>query len=222
MSAAAIIDQKEHVTCFVCEEQVEKNATDTETVYDSPWSDSRDVSLCEECHLNDDNSEFSYWECNVCNRKICQRNLGNGYQSWFKHSPDDELICCACYQEDRLKNGQAEDDFLPDHTGCHHIQGDFYDDGDLEKAGFAKHSDWRHKKVSQRLAADYCNAAYQMIQNDHKVITQYRNLSIFGDEGYVTMWTKKPEQINKRPRDDDDDESQGSPLKRAADQGDNE
>jgi len=41
------------------------------------------------------------------------------------------------------------------------------------------------------MAATYCQHAEDLCMNGAAVITQYRSLSIFGNEGYVTMWTRQ-------------------------------
>lgn len=196
------------VECFVCEEQVPEKNTSVETVYDNPHSDhGREIHLCDDtCHIEDDNSEFSYWYCEQCDRYICQRNPGNGYQSWFKRADNgDDLICCACYQNDHLARGQPVEDFRRDHAaGTYSMKGDFYDDSDLEQAGFSKVPEWTGAKIQgDKSAATYCQHAEDLCMNGAAVITQYRSLSIIGNEGFVTMWTRRARQ-DEQDQDDDD------------------
>ena len=62
--------------------------------------------------------------------------------------------------------------------------------------------------------------------NGAAVITQYRSLSIFGNEGYVTMWARRAcpdeEQDQEGDQDNNDqDDGEDRPMKRAKSSDDN-
>ena len=193
-------------TCFVCEETVPEHLTVSEVVWNSPHSADGEgelVRMCEEkCReefLNGEGfGEFGYLFCPSCDRYVCERNPSNGYQSWWK-SLHGERVCCECYQEYFLEHGQDPSDFL-DATTLH---GDFYSDADLEKWKYQKVDDFTYFKVGLgRLLVDqlvdYCRTASSLTEQKCAVITQYRNLSILGEEGFVTMWFRKPDDDDKK------------------------
>lgn len=152
--------------------------------FDNPHSDKSVTGyLCDDCvdgssHL----VEFGYDPCESCDRYICNRNPRNGYQTWFRQG-----VCCACYQEEMLERGQPLSDFEGVSSG---VKGDFYDDCDLIKAGYAVVAGSTNVKVTNAQARAYRQTALSFVQAGDAIITQYVSLSILGDEGYVTMWRR--------------------------------
>lgn len=200
-----LVEETRTVECFVCEQQqqVPSDSAREETIYNNPHANNgENIHLCDDCHLEDENHEFAYWLCSYCDRYICQRNPGNGYQGWFKRDVLEDLMCCACYQTKTLKDGQPREEFMSEPSGYHYLQGEFYDDADLEQAGYSKVPKFIHVKMTRAQSADYCEHADKLCGRGAAVVTQYQNLSILGDEGYVTMWSRGPSDPSGLPGED--------------------
>lgn len=176
-------------TCEECEKPFLFYAVQEE-LFDTPWSDGRVAYFCEEdCHQSflESNHDFAYHYCEGCERMICQRNPMNGYRTHFRFADEttDYLQCTGCYQDDLLENGQPEEDFQGNRIGG----GDFFSPSELTEAGYERDENYSRFRVIGGSKARELNAyARELVQQDVKVITSFNSISIFGDQGYVTLW----------------------------------
>jgi len=167
--------------------------------FDNPHSDKSVTGyLCDDCVSGSSYLvEFGYDPCESCDRYICKRNPRNGYQTWFRQG-----VCCACYQDEMLERGQPLSDLEGVSSG---VKGDFYDDCDLIKAGYSVVAPYSNFKVTGAGQAQaYRQIAWSFMRTGDAIVTQYRRLSILGDEGYVTMWRRPASAVtdvatNKEP-----------------------
>jgi len=153
-------------------------------VYDSPFSDDTTIytfcsTACYESWRESDEVET----CEICG-KLIRTSKGHHYN--FRDI-NGGYICLACYMTDILANGVSKQSFI-DRT----LSGMFFDSGDLENAGYIPIPEYEYFAVGSKYSIDrYCNAALEYIDKGYKVVTEYDDLSIMGNEGFVSMHVKK-------------------------------
>ena len=184
--------ERECGECAFCANTLFKNGEGVvcEILFDTPWSDGYFVEFCgDDCHesfLHESSHDFSYDLCEQCDRLICQRNPMNGYRTHFRFDGDD-YQCMGCYQDGLLENGQPEEDFQDSRIGG----GDFFSESELRESGFVPDEKFTRFSVKNNFDARVFNSrAKELIQDGIKVIICHNSLSIFGDQGYVTLWKK--------------------------------
>lgn len=141
------------------------------------------MESCEELLTDTSWADFRFFECANCLRMICEQNPRNGWHTQSRWI-DDEQICLKCYEQSLLENGvpleSLENGALP---------GMFLNDNELRDAGFVLMLD-DYKVSGKKDAEIVCNRGIQWINEGKIVIVNYERMSIMGDEGYVSLWTK--------------------------------
>jgi len=128
---------------------------------------------------------------------ICYRNPRNGYMGQFVTAPkalqeEEECgqVCLSCYQDHLFEHGQQPSDFNEGRIRG----GSFFDFEDLKAAGYV--IDLQNVRISSTSAAEEFNLlAKSRIAQGYCVITNFSSLSILGDEGYVSLYTKPPASL---------------------------
>jgi len=154
--------------------------------YDTPWEDEgRDIHFCgaecREAYLY--SGDFQYQDCPACQRLICQQNPGNGYMWQFRNE-----ICLRCYEQEILENGCDPAKFK-----ARTLPGMFFswDNSEPLDAGFEYVPHYKNAFINGDLdAGDACAVALDLIKRGGKVICGYENLSICGDEGFISLFCK--------------------------------
>lgn len=191
-SKCAELDSEE--VCDWCDEPFRNgdNRTSIE-VYDSPWGEPIKKVL----HINDDynkdcsslifdsgQTDFHYFTCAECERNVIVRCPSNGWHSYYRFNDYDEMVCLKCYEENILENGISKERFETNTIG-----GMFFNNGDLEKAGYSEHA--TRFIGGEQDAKLFCEEAIKKIDEGYLVVVDYERMSIGGLEGTVTMWVKK-------------------------------
>lgn len=137
--------------------------------------------------------DFSYFDCFVCHREICEQKPSNGWHVQYRLLGDCEMICTSCYEEDLMENGVDLDTLLEERN----LPGSFFDKRQLEEAGFSLLQGLEHKLVGhgysgyvdpERIFEDL-EARREELEGK-KVIINYESLAIGGMGGYVSVWAK--------------------------------
>jgi len=138
--------------------------TCSERIYDSSWSD------------------FRYFDCEGCNRTICEQNPSNGWHAQYR-IVDGEQICLKCYEDELMEHGvnreSIENGTLP---------GMFFSGGNPEPlaAGYEPHGD---RFVSGDADA-VCQEVLALMDSGRQVIIGYESMGIGGGEGTVSLHSK--------------------------------
>ena len=161
-------------------------------LYSTPWDKKPNIACfcndeCEQAYT--DEGDFSYQTCSTCGRDICVRNPSNGYLYQFRDadSDGDHEICLQCYQNRYIKSGLSLDEINADK-----IPGIFFDTDALLDAGYVKQES--RIKVHSGNVSEVRDIALQYVNQDAKVLYDYDSMSILGDEGYINIWVRFPNQ----------------------------
>lgn len=185
-----------------CEECGEPTFTDAlywESYYLSPFDDEpvdSDVKVCLACWDAAGDSggleEGLFW-CDACNRQISE---SRGHHLYYRDLEAGRW-CLACVEEVLKAEGIAG--FEPELEALFNDGkpfGMFFNRGELEAEGWTPapgFSDYRVAggEETRALAA----AARALHEAGERIIIGYERLSIVGDEGYVTLFSKGPEGV---------------------------
>lgn len=141
------------------------------------------MESCEELLTDTSWADFRFFECADCRRTICEQNPRNGWHTQSRWI-EDEQICLRCYEQHLLENGVSLES-LENGT----LPGMFLNDNELRDAGFVLMLD-NYKVSGKKNAEIVCNRGIQWIKEGKIVIVNYERMSIIGDEGYISLWTK--------------------------------
>lgn len=180
---------KNTIKCTNCEKKIQGQPI-INYLYNTPWDDK--PKICHFCSLECEEAymypgDFNYFQCDGCNRWICEQNPANGYHVQFRYSfYDDITLCLKCYQEKLLKKGvdirKIKDGKLP---------GLFFEEGILGENGFFPIREFNHYYVNNEEAADrLCKKIINLHDDHHIIVIDYEKLSNFGGEGYVSLYSR--------------------------------
>lgn len=141
--------------------------------------------------------DFGYEECQSCSREICVQNPSNGYMSQMTYVEEwDGYICNKCKEKSYLDNG-VDFDKLEE---TRQIPTMFYNTSDIMNAGYTKYHDLDYVLVGQGRSGYrdpnwFIDTLIDLKPDfeNYKVIIESLSMSICGDGGYVTVWTKPKE-----------------------------
>ena len=157
-------------------------------LYETPWEEEGDQHwFCsEECTAA---YLLLYEECGSCERVIRDVHPRSLRQSQFRDHVRYGGMCLQCYEGEILTNGQPREDFEGDT-----IRGGMFFswcNPEPRQARFSPVDGFADYYVSDRLVVRLYNSrARRLIDTEHHVVTGYERLSILGDEGYVTMFSR--------------------------------
>tara|TARA_R110002020_G_scaffold237375_1_gene449691 strand:+ start:267 stop:905 length:639 start_codon:yes stop_codon:yes gene_type:complete len=203
------------VTCYECDRERPKDATNVYELYSTPWDDVGTTSYlcndefghaeverengrevfdswkyyesCVEVLTDSGWSDFRYFECVGCYRTICEQNPKNGWHVQYRiNDPEEyEQVCLKCYQDEILENGISRESV---ENG--ELSGMFFNRGELD--------DW--EKVMDYIHINESKTVQQVLDNilgwmdeDYKVVIDYERMGIGGLEGYISVYRKKVE-----------------------------
>ena len=176
--------------CSICGEDFFQHARGTgwtaTEYYSDPWQEEADrlsFYCSEECEQADDGS-FSPEYCDSCERDICQRCESNGWREYFRVNQEEGgLECVKCYQERLMEYGIDADAFLENER----IPGDFFDDADLQEAGFRQVG-----QDSYQIPGGVSDLKEDVRRLLHRrLVINLERVAIGGGEGYVTLWAAR-------------------------------
>ena len=135
------------VDCVNCDSSIEDDAYEVfeAELWDCPkslssWTARFCSEDCQNSFMNE--AEFCYPCCDRCERNVCLRNPGNGYDMQFttlrvdEDEDEDMYVCDACYEEVVLEHGQVLRDFEDDSI---HGTGMYCNMADMADWGYIPH-----------------------------------------------------------------------------------
>lgn len=207
------VPEAQQVTCWVCDQrvntqdvalvrkdqlylpgfpepQVEPARVNIYEVYDSPFDTEPSTvavcgEACDEVFWTTD-YDFAYWECDECQRLVCQRNPSNGWHEHFRFTEDGDQICLLCYQDAILANGHPRAAF---ERGS--IPGMFFSGDDREPLGAGYEKATTEFIRGGDAAQAFCEQALRYIDDGYQVVVGYESMAIGGLEGTVSLFVKK-------------------------------
>lgn len=140
--------------------------------------------------------DFAYFDCDCCNRTICEQNPSNGWMSQGRFYPDDDscsMICNKCFEEEMFEKGVDVSEVLR----CRTIPGTFFVTSELEEKGFFEVEDMQDVLVGAgRFGSQDESVFFNLLADkeaalkDHIVVFNYESMSIGGMGGYISVWAK--------------------------------
>jgi hypothetical protein len=140
--------------------------------------------------------DFRYFECDQCNRTICEQNPSNGWHVQYRFIGDVEQVCLKCYEEQMFSEGVDLDDVIENKT----LEGMFFNTKDLENNGFEVVEQFDHCVIGSGRFGGYIKPEHLFdrlkqakedgLFNDKIVIINYEDMAIGGFGGTVSVWMK--------------------------------
>ena len=137
--------------------------------------------------------DYTYFECECCQRTICEQNPSNGWMVQYRIVNDCEMMCTKCYEEQMMSEGVDIDKMLEEKT----IPGLFASSSELEAAGFERVEDMDGVLVGSGYSGYQSeDVFFQKIKDRYDelkskiVFIEYDTMAIGGLGGYVTVWAK--------------------------------
>lgn len=196
--------EETRVPCWTCERERTPRAMIELEVFDSPWAEagrtiyvcrdgkpeSRYVESCYEALTDPGVTDFGYFECGPCGRLVIVRCPSNGWHAYQREAEDEAgefigYVCLACYERALFEEGCPRGAFE-----AGRIPGMFCDPSQLRDHGFEIVDGYKDYYISGDRARTFCDHALTLIDRGQLVIVDYERLSITGDEGTVTLWSK--------------------------------
>jgi len=188
-----LADGEEQEKCDHCEELRFEDSILPEEVYFSPFDDDpteTGFTFCKTCYEQgevDSNEETFY--CDGCYRDIM---VGNGYMQHYRIIGGCEMLCLKCVEETLKSEGIAGfEDELENVIEKGQPFGMFFNVGELEGEGWEPVPEFHNHLVS---GADDMALLADLAKTEHEagrlIIIGYESLSMMGDEGYVTLFSK--------------------------------
>lgn len=169
-------------------------------LYSRPFDKNPDGDLYS-CHFAVDcvkgdvySKDFAYFECEECNRTICQQNPSNGWHIQYRHT-DGGMICLQCYEKDQFENGVDIDEIIKGQR----LDGMFFNDSELKENGFVKLENLDGRSIGMgRVSTHSVSGFFYDLQaekdkgtfDDKIVIISYEDMAIGGLGGSVSIWVK--------------------------------
>lgn len=133
--------------------------------------------------------DYAYFDCEECNRTICQQNPSNGWFIQYRELDADgcERICLKCYEKEILTNGMNKK-ILEEKS----LSGLFGIQGDAQEKGFKIVEGFENFKIVGDIPQAMLDKVKELDEQGHIVIVELESMAIGGFEGYVTLHSKKP------------------------------
>lgn len=186
---------EEREECTGCEEQTFVNDNYKEWMYFSPFDDEEretgDV-YCQTClDSGNDDPDGQKFYCDGCNRSIAS-DTGHMYN--YRILNDCEMVCLKCISEELLAGGIAglnDEDLLEDVFEARNVFGIFFNVGELESEGWTADELWNDRKTETRNLEELGKRCREHHEAGRAFIIEFERMSIMGDEGYITLRTKR-------------------------------
>ena len=186
---------EEREECTSCEDDTFIADLFVEELFLSPFDDEPTVTgfkYCTPClDQGNDNIDGTQFYCDGCSREILS---DNGRMVHYRILNECEQICIKCISEDLLAGGIAalnDDGLLDGMFDRGQIFGMFFNVGELEGEGWTPDPDFHDYRVEAPSADALGARAQEHHEAGRLIIIEYERLSIIGDEGYVTLYTKE-------------------------------
>lgn len=168
-----------------CEWCNKEKETYTFEVWDSPWGEPDELTICEEC----EDTFYDYYDfCEHCGRFIA---LSNGLRGYIRYYKSLGHICVGCLQNYWFDNGMDREIFEnPDMV----LDGDFFNYEDLAAHGYKEVENYAYGMGYTHnhgyADVDRCKKkALELIDAGFKVIINIK-ASGMGLGGYFNLWAR--------------------------------
>ncbi len=183
---------EEQEACDSCEEL--SFDTYEEHIWLSPFDDEETATgfrFCQPCldqGGNDPDGQQFY--CDGCSREIAS---DNGRMIHYHILNACEMVCLRCIEEDLKRGGIAtlDDEDILTQLFAGKPFGMFFNVGELEAEGWEPDPLYHDYRLDAGNAIKLGARAHGWHNSGRLIIIGYERLSIMGDEGYVTLYTKE-------------------------------
>ena len=186
---------EEQEECTGCEADTFTADLYEEALFFSPFDDEATdtgFKYCQECtDTGKDNEDGTQFYCDGCSREILS---DNGRLIHYRLINECEQICIKCVGEALKAGGMAalnDEDMLGGLFNRGQIFGMFFNVGELTSEGWTADPDFHDYRVEAPHADELGARAKEHHEAGRLIIIEYERLSIMGDEGYVTLYTKE-------------------------------
>lgn len=180
--------------CYICQESCLEGDLIAERYHFTPWDEEETESGFKYClPCGDEGKGFDYddvfW-CDQCERPIA---LDNGRMCYYRILNECEQVCLRCIEETLKAEGIAgiEDGDRLERVFAGKPFGMFFNVGELEAEGWEPDPLYQDYLLDENTAIKIGARAHGWHKAGRLIIIGYERLSIVGDEGYVTLYTKE-------------------------------
>lgn len=163
-----------------------------EAYFYSPWDDEptdTDCAYCETCVDRGLLDEGTFM-CDGCYRQISE---DNGRMYYYRRIDDYDILCLRCIENDLKSGGIAaiSHETLRAVTEKGKPFGMFFNVGELEAEGWEPVPGWDNTRFGEERCEELAKVTSDLHNRGMLFIIGYERLSIVGDEGYITLYTKE-------------------------------
>lgn len=176
----------EVVECYETELKIYEKLSAKGELFSTPYDEDGDIehfinhiafdAYCGQYYSKD----FGYFFCDSCGRYICEQNSSNGYMTQYQYYCY-EMVCNACYEKEKLTQGMFEDEFENTMPGLFTSNAELIENGWTEGDTIFVNNANKNETLERM----------RKITEDKKLFIQLDRLSIMGNEGTFTYWTKE-------------------------------
>ena len=184
-------DTEDEVTCDGCDETYLEGDVYEQSMYFDPWQveeQSTGIRYCQSCIDRGSDRDEGIFYCEECNRDISD---SNGRMYYYRILNECEQVCLRCIETDLKAGGVAalnDEDLLDKIFAGESLFGMFFNVGELEAEGWVPVEPFNDVRVTS--GKDIGPACRKLFDAEQPFIIGYERMSIMGDEGYVTLFTK--------------------------------
>jgi len=175
--------------CDGCREQTLEEDLREQFFYMSPFDDEESgtgLSYCPHCWDRGESLDEGTFYCDRCEREIAE---DRGHMTYYR-IVDGEMTCLRCTEDVLRAEGIAGfPDTLDELFTEGKLFGMFFNVGELEADGWTREL-YDVKVGSPAEAMVIAHKAQELHEAGRRIIIGYERLSIMGDEGYVTLFSK--------------------------------
>lgn len=189
-SACRVAYGEDTEDCDGCGEATLENDLNEQFFYMSPFDDEESgtgLKYCPSCWEQGESLDEGTFYCDRCERQIAD---SNGHMTYYRLIDECEQVCLRCVEDVLRSHGIAGFEHELQELFEHgRLFGMFFNVGELEADG------WEHELSnvcvgSTDEAMVIARKAQELHEDGRRIIIGYERLSIVGDEGYVTLFSK--------------------------------
>lgn len=179
--------------CDGCREQALEGDLTEQFFYMSPFDDEESGTGLKYCpHCFEDNQgelDEGTFNCERCERQIAE---DRGHMTYYRIIDECEMVCLRCVEDILRSEGLAGfENELNLLLTQGRLFGMFFNVGELELDGWTREL-YDVKVGSEAEAMVIAHKAQELHEDGRRIIIGYERMSIMGDEGYVTLFSKEP------------------------------
>ncbi len=158
----------------------------------TPWDDEpteTGFTFCQECIDSGYQDGSDQFYCDWCSRDIAE---SNGYHSYYRLIQEGSMVCLKCIEDELKVKGVAafEEEFELIIKG-ESMFGMFFNSGELEGEGWQAAEGFDNIRIDGENRGKVGDMVKSLNDEGRLAIIAYESLSIIGDEGYITVFSKE-------------------------------